>query len=258
MFGTRPLFRYPVVTFLLSLAVGCSSGAPAGGDGSGGSPGSGGVGSGGVTGSGGSASSGGSSGSGGAPGTGGHASGSGGHSSGGAPGSGGHASGGAIGSGGAMGGAGGAASGGRAGGPGGKGGGGKGGGGAGKGGHPGSGSGGAGGSSASFAAVLAIFQDRCVTCHDATKMGLPTYPSLSLTPGDAYDALVGHPADETCGGTRVVAGHPETSYLIQKVSQASPCDGAQMPARFEVQPAPPLTSDQIATLTSWIAAGAPR
>lgn len=121
----------------------------------------------------------------------------------------------------------------------------------------GAGGSGAGGGSGSFAAVLAIFQDRCVGCHDAAKKGLPAYPSLSLTPADAHDALVGHPADETCGGVRVVAGDPANSYLIHKVSESSPCDGAQMPARFEVLPAPPLTSDQIATLTSWIAAGAP-
>lgn len=96
-----------------------------------------------------------------------------------------------------------------------------------------------------------------MTCHDASKQGLPAYPSLSLTPADAHAALVGHAADETCGGVRVVAGDPASSYLIHKVSEAAPCEGSQMPARFEVLPAPPLTSAQIATLTSWIAAGAP-
>jgi len=96
-----------------------------------------------------------------------------------------------------------------------------------------------------------------VNCHDATKQGLPSYPSLSLTADDAYAALVGHPADETCGGVRVVAGDPASSYLIHKVSDATPCDGARMPAKYETLPASPLTTDQIATLTSWIAAGAP-
>jgi len=124
------------------------------------------------------------------------------------------------------------------------------------GGGPGRGSGGAGGSAASFAAVLAIFQGRCVNCHDASKQGLPAYPGLSLTPADAHAALVGRPADETCGGVRVVAGDPASSYLIHKVSDAAPCEGSPMPARFEALPAAPLTSEQIATLTSWIAGGA--
>jgi hypothetical protein len=97
-----------------------------------------------------------------------------------------------------------------------------------------------------------------VTCHDAAKSGLPSYPQLSLTPSDAYDALVGHPADETCGGTRVVAGDSAASYLIQKLTQTMPCDGAQMPAKFELLPAMPLTAAQIQVISSWIAGGALR
>jgi len=263
----RPLSRSAraLSALLVSVALGCSGGgSPAGGSGGSGSGGR--QASGGATGSGGAGSGG--SNSGGAPGSGGHA-------SGGAPGSGGHATGGAnsggiVGSGGIVatggreafggrpgsggsssGGAGGAGgrseTGGHAGGAGGQG---RGTGGAG-------GGSGAGGSAGSFAAVLAIFQDRCVNCHDASKQGLPAYPGLSLTPADAHAALVGHPADETCGGVRVVAGDPASSYLLHKVSEASPCDGSQMPARFEALPAPPLTADQIATLTAWIAAGAP-
>jgi hypothetical protein len=79
-----------------------------------------------------------------------------------------------------------------------------------------------------------------------------------LTAADAYGALVNHPADETCGGTRVVPGDPATSYLVQKLTQATPCDGLRMPRPFEIGPGIPLTADQISTITAWIAAGAPR
>ncbi len=108
-----------------------------------------------------------------------------------------------------------------------------------------------------FAAVQAIFDDRCVTCHDASKQGLPSYPMLPLTDGAAHDALVGVPADETCGGTRVVPGDPDASYLVQKLTQETPCNGARMPRPFEVGNAPPLTSDQLATIRAWIQSGAP-
>jgi hypothetical protein len=112
--------------------------------------------------------------------------------------------------------------------------------------------------SGDFADVLAIFAQRCTTCHDATRTGgLPTYPALSLTAADAYAALVGQPADETCGGTLVVPGDPGSSYLVKKLTQDPPCDGMHMPRPFEVIMAPPLTAAQLATIANWIAAGAP-
>jgi hypothetical protein len=117
---------------------------------------------------------------------------------------------------------------------------------------------GAGGSTgATFAAVQSIFDDRCVTCHDASKQGLPSYPALPLTADASHAALVNVAADETCGGTRVVPGNPDTSYLVQKLEQATPCNGSRMPRPFEVGVATPLTADQLATIRSWIQAGAP-
>ena len=251
---------------------GFDAGGSGGGSGTGGRVGTGGtLGSGGVKGSGGNSGSGGVTASGGNQGSGGTTSsggalGSGGAtSSGGAPGSGGdrgtggaQGSGGSNGSGGTSTSTGGKGAGGRRGQGGAKGSGGAAGSAGMKGSGGNSGGGGGSGSGASFADVLAIFQDRCVNCHDATKLGLPSYPQLSLTMNDAYDALVGHPADEACGGTRVVAGDPNASYIIQKVTAATPCEGAHMPAKFEVLPAVPLTAAQIATLKSWIAAGAKR
>ena len=94
-------------------------------------------------------------------------------------------------------------------------------------------------------------------CHDAAKLGLPAYPQLSLTTAAAHAALVGHPADEARGGTRVVAGNPQASYLVQKLTQTGPCSGVRMPAPFERLPSQPLPADQIAVITAWIAAGAP-
>lgn len=110
---------------------------------------------------------------------------------------------------------------------------------------------------ATLAAVQAIFDDRCVNCHDAGKFGVPTYPMLPLTAGASHAALVNVAADETCGGVRVVPGNPDASYLVKKLEQMTPCDGAHMPRPFEVGTAPPLTADQLATIRAWISAGAP-
>jgi hypothetical protein len=107
-----------------------------------------------------------------------------------------------------------------------------------------------------MAEVQAIFDARCVQCHDSTKVGLPAYPQLSLTASNARAALVNKPALEACGGTLVVSGNPDQSYLIHKLSDATPCEGSRMPRPFEIGTAPPLTAEQMATIRSWIGAGA--
>jgi mono/diheme cytochrome c family protein len=104
--------------------------------------------------------------------------------------------------------------------------------------------------------VQAIFDQRCVTCHDKSKGGLPSYPQLSLVAGDSHAALVNVPALEPCGGNYVVPGDPAHSYLMHKLTDSMPCDGAHMPAAFEIIKPTPLTAAQLATISSWISAGA--
>lgn len=139
-------------------------------------------------------------------------------------------------------------------------GGGMGGGGMGGGGTGGGGTGGggtSGGGSATMAQVQALFTDRCVTCHDGARPNaLPLYPQLSLTPADAYAALVNKAATEPCGGTLVVPGSPDQSYLVAKLTQAMPCDGLHMPRSFEGPMTPPFTTAELGTIRSWISAGA--
>jgi hypothetical protein len=79
---------------------------------------------------------------------------------------------------------------------------------------------------------------------------------LALTPDAAYGALVGQPAHETCGGTLVVPGDTAASYLYHKIADATPCEGTRMPhPRMIVTP--PLSDGEIATVATWINAGAP-
>jgi hypothetical protein len=110
----------------------------------------------------------------------------------------------------------------------------------------------------SFAAVQAIFDSRCITCHNARALGLPGYAALVLTSDSSYDALVNRPATEPCGGTLVVPGDPDASYLYHKLVDATPCSGARMPRPFEIGIAPPLDDAQLATIRGWILAGARR
>jgi cytochrome c5 len=107
-----------------------------------------------------------------------------------------------------------------------------------------------------FLEVTAIFEQRCVTCHRADALGLPGYAKLPLTTDVAYSKLVGQPANETCGGTLVVPGKSAQSYLYQKITQQTPCEGSRMPIGFEVMPSVPLTAEQLASIQAWIDGGA--
>lgn len=124
------------------------------------------------------------------------------------------------------------------------------------GGASGSGHGGSAGAGPTMSATQAIFDQHCTNCHDANKSGLPSYPSLPLTSDAAYGALVSQPADETCGGIRVVPANSALSYLFRKVSDATPCDGLRMPHKPEVGPATPLSALEIETIRAWIDGGA--
>jgi hypothetical protein len=102
-----------------------------------------------------------------------------------------------------------------------------------------------------FALVQKIFNDNCTTCH--AGMGA----MVDLAPAVAWSGLVGQPAPapDTCGGTLVVPGDPDTSYLYQKLSSATPCYGEQMPlGDFGPKPLPDCV---VAIVRAWIAEGAP-
>lgn len=107
----------------------------------------------------------------------------------------------------------------------------------------------------SFASVLSVFKARCVECHSTAAFAVPK-TTLYLTADVAYSALVGVVADESCGGTFVIPGKSSASYLVQKLTEAAPCDGVQMPMAYE-GPFMPLDSTQLATIVSWIDEGAP-
>jgi len=101
-----------------------------------------------------------------------------------------------------------------------------------------------------FAIIQQIFVDNCVTCHTLGS-------DLDLSPGVAWANLIGKapPATESCGGTLVVPGDPNGSYLYEKVSSDHPCSGVRMP-RTEFGSGA-LPECIIALVGQWILTGAP-
>jgi hypothetical protein len=66
-----------------------------------------------------------------------------------------------------------------------------------------------------------------------------------------HGSLVGVPSREAPDLVRVAPGDPDASYLLQKLTSATPRDGERMP------PDQPLASNKIEAIRAWIAAGAP-
>lgn len=130
---------------------------------------------------------------------------------------------------------------------------------------------------AAFAAVRAVFDLRCAGCHNGTgngaarvklsAVGLNTTP---LSDDELYAALT-NPLPNTvpscAGGTLVVPGSLANSQLISKLNDDTPTCGAPTlpnnrmprgnPACSSANTTNCLTDEQLAAITTWIAAGAP-
>ncbi len=122
----------------------------------------------------------------------------------------------------------------------------------------------AGQGSSSFDAVYTIFAQSCADdCHHASTPSSPASGNLALTPkADAYNNLVHVPASgQACGGAdagagtsfmRVVPGDAAHSLLVQKLTDAHPPCGVQMPKDDA-----PLSAQDLQTIKDWINNGAP-
>lgn len=97
-----------------------------------------------------------------------------------------------------------------------------------------------------------ILQPTCSPCH--TPGGIGSFHDFS-SQSSAYTGLVGvkasGPSCGSSGETRVVPGNASQSLLFQKVSEANPPCGAQMPLG-----GPPLRSAQTKLVEDWINAEA--
>jgi hypothetical protein len=112
---------------------------------------------------------------------------------------------------------------------------------------------GAGSGTPTFTEVYTtVLEPNCAGCHSAG--GADSFLDFS-TQANAYSSLVAvkasGPACGSSGLTRVVAGSASTSLLYEKVSQAKPPCGAQMP--FD---GAPLSGGDQGLIASWINGGA--
>lgn len=101
--------------------------------------------------------------------------------------------------------------------------------------------------------VQPIFTANCAFsgCHAGSSPAL----GQNLSAGQAYGSIVSVPSQEVPALLRVHPSFPDSSYLVHKIQGTQGSvggSGVRMPLG-----GPALTPEQIATIRSWIAAGAP-
>ena len=95
-----------------------------------------------------------------------------------------------------------------------------------------------------------ILTPTCSPCH--TDEGRNPSGGLNLKSGSAYSNLVGVASTGKPGATRVIAGNPSGSYLVQKLEGAADIAGLRMPRNGP----PYLTDAQVTLIRQWIQNGA--
>jgi hypothetical protein len=100
---------------------------------------------------------------------------------------------------------------------------------------------------ADFASIQShVFTPICAACHAGAAAPL----GFRLDAASAYAMLVNAPSVEVPALARVLPGHPESSYLIQKI-EGHAAVGGQMPLGQ-----PPLPQSTIDVIRQWITDGA--
>lgn len=91
-------------------------------------------------------------------------------------------------------------------------------------------------------APTTVFAPSCLVCH------APPNPlgALDLSGANVAQRLVNVKSAACSGQVLVVAGQPDASYLLQKLVEAQPACGAQMPQRGA------LSSTAVECVTNWI------
>lgn len=94
-----------------------------------------------------------------------------------------------------------------------------------------------------------VLQTSCVfsTCH---KSGPSPAGEMTLERDVAHANLVDVPSPVVAGKIRVVAGDPDASYVMEKLTAPMPASGDVMP------PDAPLEAERIELVRAWIEAGA--
>ena len=99
--------------------------------------------------------------------------------------------------------------------------------------------------------VQAILNERCLPCHSSdNEEGRPRV-GLDLSASNMSGSTIAVRSHQLADTFLINPGHPDTSYLAEKISSDSPSRGGRMP-----QDMPPLSDEEIETIRDWVLGGA--
>ena len=100
-------------------------------------------------------------------------------------------------------------------------------------------------------AVQEILNERCLPCHSsANEAGRPR-AGLDLSESSMPGSMIAVRSHQLADTFLINPGHPDTSYLVEKIISDSPSRGGRMP-----QDMPPLSDEEIETIRNWVLGGA--
>ena len=100
-------------------------------------------------------------------------------------------------------------------------------------------------------AVQAIFTARCMPCHASDHNNGRPVLGLDLGEGNMPGSTIAVRSRQLADTFLINPGHPDTSYLVEKIVMDSPSRGGRMP-----QDMPPLPDEEIETIRNWVLGGA--
>ena len=100
-------------------------------------------------------------------------------------------------------------------------------------------------------AVQAIFDERCLPCHSSHNEAGRPRAGLDLSASNMPGSTIAVRSHQLSDTFLINPGHPDTSYLVEKIVTDSPSRGGRMP-----QDMPPLSDEEIETIRDWILGGA--
>jgi hypothetical protein len=98
--------------------------------------------------------------------------------------------------------------------------------------------------------VQAILNEHCLPCHSSDEDNDPR-AGLDLSASNMPGSMIAVRSHQLADTFLINPGHPDTSYLVEKISSDSPSRGGRMP-----QDMPPLSDAEIETIRDWILGGA--
>ena len=99
-------------------------------------------------------------------------------------------------------------------------------------------------------AVQEILNERCLPCHSSDDDNVPR-AGLDLSANNMPGSTIAVRSHQLADTFLINPGHPDTSYLVEKIATDSPSRGGRMP-----QDMPPLSAEEIETIRNWVLGGA--